>query len=76
MVIVYSKPNYVQCTATKNMLDKAKIIYQVIDITKNEQAYSFVQSLGYKQVPVVTIGDIHWSGFQPDMLKKHITDQK
>ncbi|WP_332060666.1 glutaredoxin-like protein NrdH [Bartonella sp. CB74] len=67
-VIIYSKPFCVQCNATYRAFDAKGIEYRVVDISRDEQAYSFIQSLGYRQVPVVVCGENHWSGFRPDMI--------
>jgi glutaredoxin-like protein NrdH len=67
-IIIYSKPDCVQCNATYRALDKQGIAYQVIDLTKDSQALSHVKSLGYQQVPVIVAGNEHWSGFRPDKI--------
>ncbi|UGQ55239.1 glutaredoxin-like protein NrdH (plasmid) [Rhodococcus qingshengii] len=69
-ITVYTKPACVQCNATYRALDKAGIEYDVIDITENPQARDYVMSLGYLQAPVVVAGDVHFSGFRPDEIKK------
>jgi glutaredoxin-like protein NrdH len=66
---VYSMPHCPQCTATYRALDKAKVIYEVIDLTEDTAAYEMVKSLGYAQAPVVIAGDTHWTGFRPDKIK-------
>ena len=70
MITLYSKPACVQCTATKNALDKADIDYDTIDISQDDEARDLVLSLGYTSVPVVVSGDQHWSGFRPDLLSQ------
>lgn len=67
-VIVYSKPACVQCTATTRALDAKGIGYELVDLTADEEAMSFVQQLGYRQAPVVVAGNTHWAGFRPDMI--------
>lgn len=67
-VTIYSKPSCVQCHATYRALDAKGITYRVIDVSRDEEAYSFIQSLGYRQVPVVVCGESHWSGFRPDII--------
>lgn len=61
-IIIYSKPDCVQCNATYRAFDKQGIDYQVIDLTQDQQALNHVKSLGYQQVPVIIAGDDHWSG--------------
>ncbi|MEH6796677.1 MAG: glutaredoxin-like protein NrdH [Rhodococcus sp. (in: high G+C Gram-positive bacteria)] len=69
-ITVYTKPACVQCNATYRAFDKAGIEYDAIDITENAQARDYVMSLGYLQAPVVVAGDVHFSGFRPDEIKK------
>lgn len=69
-ITVYSKPSCVQCTATKRALDRKGIEYDSVDISVDPEAYAFVESLGYRQVPVVVVGNDHWSGFQPEMINR------
>ncbi len=68
IIIIYSKPDCVQCNATYRALDKQGITYQVVDLTEDQQALDHVKSLGYQQVPVIVAGDEHWSGFRPDKI--------
>ncbi|CCV28818.1 TPA: redoxin NrdH [Yersinia enterocolitica] len=67
-IIIYSKPDCVQCNATYRAFDKQGITYQIIDLTEDSQALNHVKSLGYQQVPVIITGDDHWSGFRPDKI--------
>lgn len=68
-IIVYSKPNCVQCDATYRALAKHGLEYTVVDITADAEALQTVKALGYVQVPVVFADGDHWSGFRPDKLK-------
>lgn len=68
-VTLYTKPACVQCNQTKKAFDKKGVSYEVIDVTKDENAYNYVTSLGYMQAPVVVAGEDHWSGFQPDKIQ-------
>lgn len=67
-IIVYSKPNCVQCNATHRALKKKNVDYTVIDVTEDHAAYQHVASLGYQQVPVVETEHDHWSGYRPDKI--------
>lgn len=69
---LYTKPGCVQCKMTKKDLMKKGIPFDEIDITEDHDALSFVLGLGYKQAPVVVIGQTHWSGFRPDMARKFV----
>ncbi|MFD1695447.1 glutaredoxin-like protein NrdH [Roseibium aestuarii] len=67
-VTVYSKPACVQCTATTRALQQRGILFDVVDLTQDDEALQAVQDLGYRQAPVVIAGDEHWSGFRPDKI--------
>ena len=53
---------------TARTLDRQGLSYEVIDVSQNPEAAALIQSWGYRQVPVVQVGDAHWSGFRPDRL--------
>ncbi len=57
-----------QCNATYRALTKKGIAYDVIDVSKDEQAFAYVLSLGYQQVPVVETPTEHWYGYRPDKI--------
>lgn len=67
-ITVYSKPACVQCTATTRALDARGLAYSVIDLTEDSAAMAKVTALGYRQAPVVMVGEAHWAGFRPDMI--------
>lgn len=66
---IYSKPACVQCTATYRALDRQGLDYTVIDLTDDPTARETVENLGYRQLPVVVVGEQHWSGFRPDRIQ-------
>lgn len=68
MVTVYTKPNCVQCTATKNYLDKKGIVYNTIDITQDLDAFDRIVAMGFKSAPVVDGDGEWWAGFQPEKI--------
>ena len=68
-ITVYSKPNCVQCSATRRALDKAGLVYETVDISLDAEALEQCTSLGYAQAPFVVAGEEHWSGFRPDKIK-------
>lgn len=74
-VTVYSKPQCVQCDATKRSLRKAGIEFTEVDVTVTPDALAYIsEELGYIQAPVVVVedgtGEDHWSGFRPDIIKR------
>ena len=68
-ITVYSKPQCVQCRATKRALAKQGLDYEEVDLTQDEEALNTVKALGYQQAPVVFANGDHWSGFRPDKIK-------
>jgi len=58
-VTVYSKPNCPPCKKVKDILDKAGIAYDDVDVTTNDEAYSYVTgALKANAVPVI-VTDTH-----------------
>lgn len=51
-------------------MEKKHISYNIVDISTDADALSYVESLGYRQVPVVVANDMHWAGFRPDMIDR------
>lgn len=70
-VIVYSKPNCMQCEFTKRWLHENGIQYTAYDVTKNERYVNRVIQLGYQNLPVVYVDKKrHWYGFRPDLMEE------
>lgn len=69
MPIVYTKPNCVQCKATKQQFEKQGVSYKVVDISEDHDARDYVLSLGHLAAPVVVVGDQSWSGYRPDLIQ-------
>lgn len=69
-VTVYTKPGCVQCNATFKALDKKHISYTKVDVSEDNEAREYIQSLNYLQVPVVIAGGQHWGGFRPDRISE------
>lgn len=67
-VTVYTKPNCVQCDATKRSLTKLGIEFNTIDATQDEKVYNMLVEKGFKAMPVVNADDEWWSGFNPDKI--------
>ena len=64
----------IQCTLTEHVLAELGIPFIECDITleENVAARDYVRGdLGYTQAPVVVVDEHdHWSGFQPEHLKR------
>ncbi|WP_306291460.1 NrdH-redoxin [Luteococcus japonicus] len=51
-------------------LTKHGLDYEVVDLSRDEQALRTVTAMGHLQAPVVVDGDESWSGFRPDLIKQ------
>jgi glutaredoxin-like protein NrdH len=69
---IYTKPNCVQCNATKKYFDDKGVAYTTVDITQDEEALDRLLAEGFKSAPVVNAGTLWWSGFQPDLIDEYI----
>jgi glutaredoxin-like protein NrdH len=64
-VTVYTTPTCPQCEMTKKTLTRGGVNYEVVDLSTDPQAMSYVkEELGYVSAPVVVAGTQHWSGFR------------
>lgn len=68
-VTVYGKKRCHACSATVTKLDEKGIAHTYVDASLDAEAYEYITSLGYLQVPVVVAGDDHWSGYNPDKIE-------
>ncbi|MDO5722462.1 MAG: glutaredoxin domain-containing protein [Actinomycetaceae bacterium] len=72
-VVVFAKPNCVQCDATQRKLQRAGVAYQSVDLTTNPELVETLRSLGFAAAPVVRgpDGQMH-AGYNPDRIKSII----
>ena len=70
MITLYTKPNCMQCMATKRYLDEHNARYTTIDVTQDEVALKHVKELGFQSLPVVESDCEVFNGFRPDKLKE------
>ena len=75
-ITLYGKPGCQQCTATGRKLDKEGLAYSYLDTSTDSSAYEKVEELGYQQLPVVTFGSEHWSGYRPDLIQQIAASQQ
>ncbi|MGY3725321.1 ribonucleoside-diphosphate reductase class Ib glutaredoxin subunit [Granulicatella balaenopterae] len=69
-VIVYSKPNCMQCNFTKQFLTNNGIAFEERDVSVSEEALEEVRALGFSSLPVVVVpGKEAFSGFRPEVLE-------
>ena len=70
MIIVYSKPNCMQCNFAKKYLDDKGVPFKEIDVFKDAEALAMLRNKGFSQMPVVSINGEFHTGFRPDILAK------
>lgn len=51
--IVYGKPNCPSCAKAKNLLESKGKEYVYVDVSENQEAYSYLVSNGFRSVPQV-----------------------
>lgn len=67
-ITVYTTPNCMPCQATKKMLDRRGIVYDVINLQQHPEKAEEFKEMGMMQTPIVVAGEKHWSGFRLDRL--------
>lgn len=73
MLIVYSKPNCIQCEMTKMWLNQNKIQFESVDVSEHPEKLEEIKLNGFQQLPVVTLDKYFenaWSGFNVDRLEE------
>lgn len=71
-ITVFSKNNCMQCKMTKKFLEKEGVAFQEINIDEQPEYIEHVKSLGFTAAPVIQVGEMVFSGFQPAKLKEII----
>ncbi|WP_028124752.1 glutaredoxin domain-containing protein [Eremococcus coleocola] len=71
-IIVYTKPNCMQCVFTKQYLKNGGIKFKEINITEHQEVIKDLENRGFQSLPVVAVGDLDnaFAGFAPDKLAK------
>ena len=69
-VTVYTKPDCVQCDATKRTLNKHGIPFIEINLSDNMEVLDRLKAAGWMRAPIVETADGEmWSGFRPDRIR-------
>lgn len=75
-IVVYTKPNCIQCRYTKERLDGMGLVCETIDVTQDDDAAEAVKHMGFgdhPQMPVVVVTGSQrteqWAGFKIDKLR-------
>lgn len=72
IVTVYSNKSFRECMLICHFLDRADIPCKVIELTEDTDALKMVTDWGYTSAPVVSFGNIRFSGFLPGKLSEII----
>ncbi|MDV2475128.1 glutaredoxin family protein [Rhodococcus zopfii] len=68
-VTLYAKSSGCQgCKLTARHLERQGTPFVELFVDQDPAAAQTVALLGYRSVPVVTAGDMHWHGYRPDKL--------
>lgn len=70
-VIMYSKNNCINCTATKNELKKRGVDFTEINMSTNRDALLKVKAMKFREAPVVVTDNDAWSGHNMDKINMH-----
>ena len=68
-IIVWEKPNCVQCNQTKKVFDRLGIQYKTRRLDRSPKAIERFLELGLTAAPIVETDDRRWSGFRLDKIK-------
>lgn len=76
-VTVYSKPNCVDCTATKKLLNSVGVEFTEVNVTEDPSVIASLKKEGFRKMPVVYADDQEpWSGFQEDRIRALVEDDE
>ena len=68
-IVLWQKPNCIQCHQTAREFDKRGIIYTVRRLDRSPKAIQRFLELGLTSAPIVETDDRRWSGFRLDRIK-------
>lgn len=67
---LWSKPNCIQCDATKMALDLKGEQYEEFSLLEDREALDRFKAAGYLSAPIVVTDNLTWAGFRPDLIEK------
>ena len=78
-IVVWEKPNCVQCLQTKREFDKAGIEYTTRRLDRSPKAVERFLELGLMSAPIVETDTKRWSGFRITKirsLQQHLENER
>lgn len=72
MITIYSKPQCVACTQTKNWLERNGLEYQEEQLADHPDVLEEAKAMGFASAPIcVTDRGEQWAGLNPGRLKAY-----
>lgn len=69
-VKVYTLPACVNCNQTKAALRKRGIAYEEVHLASEPELVESFKAKGFKAAPIVTYGDMIWSGYDERKIEE------
>lgn len=66
---IYTTPHCPSCHLTRQVLDRAGITYEVVDLSKRPDLVEQLRSEGLLQAPILDDGTSRSAGFRPDRIR-------
>lgn len=72
-VTIYTTPTCPYCQMAKDFLEKNKIQFEEIDVSKDERsAMEVIKKSGHIGVPIIKINDHYVAGFNEEEIKRKL----
>lgn len=69
-VVLISSPGCQPCRISKKILHDNGVEFTERNVAEDPEALELAKSLGHATTPIIIAGDDHWSGLDPDRLKR------
>lgn len=66
---LYTTPHCPACRLTRDTLDRAGIVYTIVDLSQRPDLVEQMRSEGLLQAPILDDGTSRSSGFRPDRIR-------
>jgi len=70
-LIVYTKPNCVQCGATTRKMTELGIEFEPRPLMDHPEGLTLARENSIASAPVVDAGDRVWGGYRPDLIQEY-----